>query len=281
MSLFTKLEATNSQGSLLTLQLGDISSGINIQDITGLDPVKATITSSSFANQDGAVYQSSRRDTRNIVITLELDPDPTVTNVLALRRYVYSQFVPKDYISLKFYVDDTDDASEDGYLIYGYVESCGAPMFVQDNIVTISVINVDPDFIDPVAKSITGITTADVTATDIPYAGTVPAGFVATISVNASESSLTMYYTDPGGNTWTMDFAYALLAGDVLTISTVPGNKYATLVRAGVTSSVLYGVSPQSVWPQFAPGDNKLQFHAADGASMPVSVAYTTKFGAL
>lgn len=279
--MFTKMEATNSQGSLLTLQLGDTSSGINIQDITGLDPVKATIVSTSFANQDGAVYQSSRRDTRNIVLTLELCPDPMVTNVLGLRRSIYDIFTPKDNISLKFYVDDTDDATEDGYFITGYVESCESPMMVQDPIVTISVINPDPDFVDPVVKTITGITTADVSATDMGYLGTVPSGFVATISPNASCSELTMYYTDPTGTIWTMDFAYALLAGDVLTISTVPGSKYATLVRAGVTSSVLYAVSPQSIWPQLAKGSNSLQFVAVGGGSFPVSVTYTARFGAL
>jgi hypothetical protein len=275
------MEATNSQGSLLTLQLGDQSTGINIQDITGLDPVKATIVTSSFANQDGTLYQSSRRDQRNIVIVLELVPDPSVTDMLSLRRYVYDIFTPEDYISLKFYVDNTDDASEDGYLIYGHVESCGAPMFVQDNIVTISVINEDPDFYDPVVKTITTMTTADTVSTDVGYTGTVSTGFTATISVNATCSEITMYYTDPRGNTWTMDIAYSFVAGDVISLSTVSGSKYLTLLRAGVTSSILYAASTQSIWANFAKGINKLQFHAVGGGSFPVSLSYTTRFGAL
>lgn len=280
--MFTKVEATNSQGSLLTLQLGDTSTGINIQNITGLDPVKATIVSSAFANQDGAVYQSSRRDTRNIVLTLELAPEPTLTDVLSLRRYVYDIFTPKDNVTLKFYVDNTDDASEDGYQISGYVESCGAPMFAQENIVTVSIINPNPDFIDPVVKTITGLTTSDVAATEMGYVGTVSSGFVATINVNASCAEITMYYTDPAGNGWAFDIAYALLAGDVLTFSTVPGNKYATLLRAGVTSSILFAIAPWSVWAQLAKGSsNKLRFVAAGGGSFPVSISYTNRFGAL
>jgi hypothetical protein len=282
--LFTKVEATNSQGSLLTLQLGDTSSGINIQNITGLDPVKATIVSSSFANQDGAVYQSSRRDTRNIVITLELDPDPNITDVLSVRRYVYSQFVPKDYISLKFYVDDTDDTSEDGYLIYGYVESCSSPMFVQDNIVTISVINTDPDFIDPVPKVTSGMTSADTTATHFPNSGTVSSGYVMTMNFNAAVSEFTIYYTDANLVNWSMDITYAFEVGDSLEISTMPGNKYATLTRAGVGSSILYAVSPQSVWSQLAPGDNWLRIYLSGDTSpgdITGSVTYTSRFGAL
>lgn len=280
--MFTKLEATNSQGSLLTLQLGDTSTGINIQNITGLDPVKATIVSSAFANQDGAVYQSSRRDTRNIVLTLELAPEPTLNDVFSLRRYVYDIFTPKDNVTLKFYVDNTDDSVEDGYQISGYVESCGAPMFAQDNIVTVSIINTNPDFVDPVTKTVTGLTTSDVAATEMNYAGSVPSGFVATINVNASCAELTMYYTDPTGNGWAFDLAYALLAGDVLTFSTVPGNKYVKLLRAGVTTSILYAVSTWSVWAQFEKGSsNKLRFVAAGGGSFPVSISFNNRYGAL
>lgn len=274
------MEARNSQGSLLTLQLGDTSSGINIQSVAGLDPVKATLVSSNFANQDGALYESSRRGTRNITMTLELDPDPTVSTVLALRRYVYSFFRPKDQIELKFYVDDTDDSVEDGYQIAGVVESCESPMFVQDPLVNISVLCFDPDFQDPIPVTVSGLTTADVSATTIAYPGTVDAGVVFTLNVNRSVSAFTIYYTDPSANTWTMDVAYAFVAGDVVTISTVPGDKYATLLRAGVTSSILYAISPQSVWFKFAPGSNGVRVNAT-GAGIPASLSYVKRYGEL
>jgi hypothetical protein len=274
------VEATNSQGSLLTLQLGDVSSGINVQNITGLDPVKATLVSSSFADQDGAVYQSSRRDTRNIVMTLEIDPDPTVMSVLALRRILYRQFRPKDQISLKFYVDDADDSIEDGYQISGVVESCESAMFSQTSVLTVSVICFDPDFYDPIPVTVTGLETTDSVATYFPYTGSVDTGITFVLNVNRSVSAFSLYYVDANLQTWTMDFAYALVAGDVVTISTVPGNKYASLVRAGVTSSVLYAISPQSVWPKFAPGDNWFRVYAS-GAAIPASVSYTKRYGEL
>lgn len=274
------MEVTNSQGSLLTLQLGDISDGINILDIAGLDPVKATLVSANFANHDGAVYQSSNRGSRNITLKLGLDPDPSVTSVLSLRRYVYSFFRPKDEITLKFYVDDTDDSVEDGYEIVGRVEYCNSPMFGPEPVVDISVLCFDPDFQDPVPVNVAGLTTADLAATVIAYPGTVPTGIVFKLNVNRSVASFTLSYTDPSGSIWTMDFAYAMVAGDVITISTIPGDKYATLVRAGVTSSVLYGVSPQSVWPELAPGNNSVKV-SASGAGIPASVSYIKRYGEL
>jgi hypothetical protein len=274
------MEVTTSQGALLTLQLGDESTGIDILDITGLDPVKATIVSSSFANQDGAIYQSSRRDTRNIVMKLGLDPDPAVTDVLTLRRYVYSFFRPKSQVTLKFYVDDADDTVEDGYQISGVVESCESEMFTQTPEVDISIINFDPDFIDPNPVTVTGMTTADTDATYFPYAGTVETGITLTLNINQSLTEFSLYYVDGSQATWTMDVAYPFVAGDLVTISTVPGSKFAQLTRAGVTTSILYAVSPQSVWAQLAPGDNWFRLFAS-GTSNPGSIAYSKRFGEL
>lgn len=279
--MFTKVEATNSQGSLLTLQLGDVSGGINVENITGLDPVKATLVSSSFANQDGAVYQSSRRDTRNIVLTLGLDPDPTLNTVLSLRRYVYSFFRPKDQITLKFYVDDTDDSIEDGYLIAGVVESCLSEMFAQEPVINISVMCFDPDFQDPIPVNVTELQSTDIVSTEVDYGGTTPTGLVFTVNVNQTLSEFSIYFVDPSNNTWSMDVSASFVTGDTVTISTVPGNKYATLLRAGVTSSILYAVSLQSTWYQFAPGTNRIRLHAASSTAMPGSFSYVKRYGEL
>lgn len=283
--MFTKVLVTTSQGNGLTLQLGDLSNGIVVKDISGLDPVKATLVSSSFANQDGGVYQSSRRESRNITMKLGLDPDPALSSLLALRRNVYSIFRPKSQVTLKFYVDDTDDAIEDGYQIVGYVETCQSPMFSADPEVDISIMCFDPDFIDPNAVMTYGMTSVDTNPTYFPYVGTVDTGYAATISVHAAISAFSLIYKDPGNHTWNMDFSIALAVGDYVRVVTTPGIKEATLTRAGVNSSILYAVSPQSTWAKFAPGDNHLQLYVAGdvvtGGSLSATIAYFKRFGEL
>lgn len=278
--MFTKTEVRNNRGGLLTLQLGGVSSGITVQDVSGLDPVKATIVSSAFANQDGAVYQSSRRETRNITFKLGLSPDPAVDTVRSLRRQVYNFFSPKSEVVMKFFVDDVDDSVEDGYQVLGRVESCESPMFTQEPIVNISIICFDPDFIDPIPVTLTGLSTTDVTPHHISYLGSSETGILLTLNVNRVLSQFTLYYTDANSVTWSMDVVGSFIAGDVVAISTVPGNKYATLVRSGVITPVLYAVSPQSIWPELAPGDNWLRVYAT-GAAIPATVTYTTRYGGL
>lgn len=274
------MEVTTSSGNLLTLRLGDVSNGLNLTNVTGLDPVKATLVSSNFSGQDGAQFQSATRTTRNITANVEFHPDPMITTVNTLRRQFYAFFRPKSKVTLKFYVDDTDDASEDGYQIVGYVEDCSAPMFSQTPGADISIICYDPDFVDPVPITVGGMTSADVSATTIAYPGTSPAGFVFTMNVNSAISEFTIYYTDPSENTYTMDFAASLLVGDHVIISTIPGQKYVNVIRAGVTSSYLYAISPQSTWPQLVEGNNTLRV-VASGTPSTASIIYNAKYGEL
>jgi hypothetical protein len=278
--LYTKLEVTTTQGDLLTLQLGDMSTGVNLVNITGLGPVKATLVSTSSASLDGTTFQNAKRGSRNITIQIKLDPDLSVTSVRAARNYVYDIFAEKSQITMKFFADDTDDSTEDGYVIVGHVESCDSDPFAAGiPTIDISVICDDPDFIDPIPVTVTTLTTADTDATLFAYAGTAPTGITFTVNINRTLTEFALYYVDPNLVTWTMDIAYDFEAGDTVTISTVPGlgNKYANLTRAGNTSSILYAVSTQSVWPQFVKGNNWLRFYA-EGAAIPTSVTYTKKF---
>jgi hypothetical protein len=280
--MFSKTEVRNSIGDLLTLQLGDTSSGIYIQEFTGLDPVKAAIVSSAFANRDGAVYQSSRRDTRNITIKLSLDPDPAVSTVRSLRQQLYNFFMTKSEVTLKFFVDEIDDSAEDGYQIVGRVESFASPMFAQEAVVDISIICFDPDFIDPVSVVLAGTTTAGTTPTHITYVGTSPAGILLNIEFDRACSGVTVYSGAPGMPTGSMDITIAggFLAGDIMSFSSNPGDKGAWLVRSGGSSPALYAIAPQAYWPILYPGDNTIRVYAS-GAAIPTSLSYNTRYGGL
>lgn len=279
--MFSKMVVVGdgSVGSL-TVQLGDVSNGINVKDIDGLDPVKATLTSSTFVNRPGAVFQSSQRITRNILIKLELKPDPATQTVRSVRQSIYNIFRPETQVLMKFYDDESESVVSDGYHILGRVETCEPPTsrFTQAPEVDISVICYDPDFFDPAVVTVSGMTTADVAATTINYIGTIETGLTFTVNVNRSLSEFQITYVDGNGQTWTMDVVSTFVAGDVITIVTTPGSKSATLVRAGVTSSVLYAVSPQSTWMKLAPGVNTIRF-SATGAAIPASVSYMNRFG--
>lgn len=273
--MLTKLDVSTSQGDLLTLQLDDDSTGFIVQDIEGLDPVKATLVSSAFAGMDGEKYQSGRREFRNIKIQLGLDPDPLVDSVRELRKRLYGYFMPKSEVTLGFYMEDGLHVN-----IVGRVETFESPLFTQEPVVDISIICYDPDFYDPTPVVVSGTTTASTLQTLFANNGEVDTGIVFTLNVNRTLTDFSIYHTPPSDDLRQLDFSGSLVAGDVLTISTVPGDKGATLVRSGTSSSVLYAISPQSSWIELAPGDNLLQVYAP-GAGIPYTIQYTTRYGGL
>lgn len=269
---------TEEGGEPLALPLQDISSGYSIQNIIGLDPVKATLVSTSFANLDGEQYQSARRDKRNIVFTLGYEPDFVSTTVRKLRNNLYSYFMPKADVWLRFYMDDEDN--EPPVDIQGKIESFDSPLFAKDPVVTISVLCFDPDFYVDGPVTITGNTVPDATETLVEYTGTVETGFLFTLSPTAPVSSFSIYNRTPDGNTRSLDFTSALAAGDILEISTVTGAKGAEITTGGNGSPILYGISPYSDWVKLYPGDNFIRIYA-DGVPQPFTIEYNTRYGGL
>ncbi len=272
--MLTLLEV-RGQGGTLSLPLDDSTLGYDVQDIQGLDPVKASLVSSSFAQRDGAQFQSARRDTRNITLQLGLSPDYAIATVRSLRAALYQFFMPKSDISLRFFVDD--DLVVD---IAGTVESMESAMFTKEPVVNVSIMCWDPDFLESNEIVVSGSTTSGTTDTTIEYTGTVESGFEFTLNVDRTMSGFTIYYQRPDGTSEQMDVEASLIAGDAFTISTLSGNRYAQLTRSGLQSSMLYAVSPFSTWPEFLPGTNLFRVYAS-GAAVPYTVTYTRRYGGL
>lgn len=274
-----KVEVTNSRGDLLTLTLADISNGYIVEEITGLDPVKASIVSSNFATMDGQQYQASSRDVRNITIKLGYAPNYSIDQTIRdLRTQLYDYFMPDEEVSLAFYMEDGVTAS-----IAGRVETCEAPLFSQEPQMDISILCMNPDFIgtDLVAIHDT-FTTTDTSAHTINYTGTVRTGLTSIkFTAATSITDVSIYHTSPTGVLRTMLISAPLVLGDVVNICTIKGQKSITLTRSGVTSSLLWAVSPQSDWIQLERGSNQFYLNASETTPSAVWVDYYNRYGGM
>lgn len=283
--LLDSFKVTNARGSVLEFPFEDPSTGFVVKNIDGLGPVKANMVSSAFAGLDGEQYHSSRRQARNLVLTLGLEPDYAVTSVQALRDQLYDFFMPKSKAILDFHQFDKFSESiltqERTLNIEGRIESCDPVIFVQDPIMDISLLCFDPDFVDLTPRQAAGATVSNLTENIVSYDGTVDTGVVFTLRPNRSFPDFTIFHRPPDGSLMTIDFAYPLVAGDVLEISSVPGSKYVKVTRAGVQSSILYAISPQSGWLTLQPGDNRIRVYESTGAPIPYTIDYTDKYGGI
>lgn len=264
------------RGQTLTMPLADDSQGIRVEEIEGLDPVKATLVSTSFANMDGEQHHSSRREARDIKITLGLLPGVSAASVRDIRNYLYGFFMPKSVVTLRFTMSDGLKVD-----IVTHVEDFGGAMFTDEPKAVIDLRCFDPDFYVPEPVRISSSTTMSTNQTPIDYKGTVETGAQIVMPINRPINAFEIYHRPPDGVLRTMGFQAPMQAGDVLTITTVPGQKSVMVNRVGVgIISLLYGLSPQSPWLEIQPGLNDFQIYA-EGAAIPYTIEYTTKYGGL
>lgn len=278
--MLTQVEVTTSLGNVLTLPLQDTSQGYSIRDISGLDPVKATIVSSSYANVDGEQYHHSRREARNIVFKLGLEANFVSNTVSGLRAYLYKIFMPKTQVSIRFW-----DVEVGGIVdIQGRVESFECPLFTAKPEATISIICGDPDFISPeptvVKRNTFGAIHYDTPPID--YTGTVDTGLIFTFLAPKSFEEVSLTHKGPDGTLSSMDYVGDLATNDLLLINTNPGSKQITVTRAGTSlaKSELDELSPYSNWIRLHPGSNRIEL-VTDAFSSTFEVSYYNRYGGL
>ncbi len=271
-----KVEVRTGLGQLLTLTLANASNGFLVKDILGVDPVKANLVSSTFANLDGARFQASRREVRNILFKVGIKPDYVLKTARDLRLQLYSFFTEKTEVSLRFYMEDGLTVN-----IMGVVESFEAPFFTQEPEANISVVCYDPDFLALTPIEVVGDTVSTLTEFDIDYEGSMPTGFTFVLNVDRSDLGAFTIYQRPADNVLRQfDFAADLDSGDILTVNSVRGNKFITLNRSSTLSSLLYGKSSASPWLELQPGTNHMRIYAT-GAGVPYTFTYTPRYGSL
>jgi hypothetical protein len=273
--VLTRIEVTNRRGNILSFSMEEDDTGYQIAEVEGLDPVKAELTSTSYASTDGEQFQSAKRGARNLKIKLDLDPDFEADTYTTLRNRLYSFFMPKYPVKLRLF--QTTGLYVD---ISGIVEETSAPLFEQDQTVDISIMCYQPDFTDPRIITLEGFTVDDSTNTTINYPGTVETGTVLTLNLNRDLTEFTIYNMDEGGNLYQLDFTGDLLDGDILVVSSLRGSKGIKLNRLATESSYLYGRSAQSSWINMDEGLNQFRVYA-EGDPIPYELEYVIRYGGL
>lgn len=269
-----KLDITNRRSMTLSLSMFENESGYQIADIEGLDPVKANLVSTSYAKQNGEQYQGSTRGARDVKIFIDLQPDGEST-FTSLREGLYTYFMTQSEVRLRFH-------KESGLFVdlVGVVETHSSPSFKEDPQVTISIHCHQPDFLDPRVVIREGSSVDGSTNTAIVYPGNLEASTILRLFINRELEDFTVYNTPEDGILRQLDFSGALLDGDELIISSIRNAKGITLIRSSVTSSFLWGRTPQSAWIELFEGVNQFRVYAS-GDPIPYELEYVVRYGGI
>lgn len=248
---------------------------IQIRNIEGLGPAKASVNTSPIGSVDGDSYVGSKVGSRNIVLTLHPNPDWVNWMISDLRDLFYKYFLPKMPTRLVFESDNRPPVE-----ISGYVETVEPTPFSRDPETQISIICPYPYFttVDPFI--LTGVSTD--MPLEIEYDGSVETG----INVEISHS-LTPIPTLLGVQIGDPSESYFRVAASVsssmyLSMSSLPGQKYVQNIAqgSGVITNLLSKVQEGSEWPNLQPGLNQFSV-VGDKGVQDWRLTYFERFGGL
>lgn len=253
---------------------------VHIRNITGLEPVKAEITTVPSGTSRGETFQGASTPKRNIVLTLGLSPDWSTQTMSSLRQLLYAYFMTEQWCKLRFISDEIPTTD-----IEGYVESFEPNMFSQDPEVQISIINPRPDFIEIDASILTGVVDDGTDEYVIEYLGTVDAG----LELRVDRSVALPAYSGPVTITIKNSAGVQAITVDPVTINTeksykmssVQGSKRVqneSLLGDGAVTNLLKVKS--GVWPMLEPGENLISV-AAEEPGQVWTLAFFNRFGGL
>lgn len=278
--------ATNYLGESLVMGIGDPDeSGLLISSIDGIGPGEAEISTTELAATDGAVYNSSRIASRNIVINIIFEGNPTIED----SRYLsYRLFPLKKPINLAFLTDGR------ALQIDGYVENNEPSIFDAQEGTSISIICPNPFFYSLGQESVLfygiepmfefpfcndSLTSNLLILSEIRmkyenvmyYEGDAETGVIIRIHFLGPATNISIYnvVTRAIMKIDTTKLAAivgsAIRASDDLIISTITGKKAVTFWRDGKSYNVLNSVDRNSDWLKLDVGENVLAFTAETG----------------
>lgn len=277
--MLTKVEVYNERGAMLSLPLQG-GTTFKVQEIRGLDPVKASINTSKVANLDGEVYTGAQGEKRNIVLTLGLAPNYATNDVESLRAMLYPYFMPKSKVLMYLY-----STGRETVCIEGWVEDFVSPIFAQDPQVQISIICPDAAFYSLTQTVVSGVNTQgdDLSTTHLEYPGTLPTGFVFKLKpTGVVNGVLHLYHTAIATALFSVGLP-ALSANTEFWISTVPGRKqvYVKDKTTGIQTNQMPTMVAGSVWSQLIPGGNDVCANLLGTYVVPWDLSYIAKYGGL
>ena len=225
-------------------------SSLLIKKVSGLNPPDRSLFIGDYS-QDGGIYQGRRVGNRNVVFTIDLNPNPALgESVASLRQSLYKAFIDPqtdgDYLKVVFH----EDNNRETYLV-GYCEKFETELFDSETMCQISMICPDPYL----RNNEDVILSLDTGWVQVPftYEGTAETGFTTRIYVTSPTNYITLHNN---GKTMKLENTLGYEIDDLIIINTSRGQRSITLTKpADVTST------PTDYVPTSSYGNMSLVFY--------------------
>lgn len=279
--MFT-LKVENQKNEILNLTN---NKNYDVIKIDGLAPPATALNFTPLVNLDGSIYNSGRLDNRNIVITIVLHGD-----IERNRINLYNYFPIKRKTRL-YFKNETRDVYIDGYIetfecdFFELGEKvqisilCPNPYFKSTDTTVITFANQVDLFEFPFSIDAEGIPFSELVISNTTYYnnGDIDIGMIITLHALENQILNPVIFNNTTNQKFGLN--WDLYEGDVITISTIAGEKSVKLLRNGVTTNIINSVQQGSSWLQLVSGINELSYQCDEGASaLQISISAVNIF---
>lgn len=282
----------NHLGDVLVLELASPEkSGLLVDSVTGLGQVGANINSSKIAGSDYSVVNSAYLGERNIVFKIkyvgyDAEEDEDLTDKMFPTKTTVSIICKTDLVEV--YTQGTVEKNEptifsdkpDGAGCQISI-MCPDPYWYELDNITTPFGGIEPLFEFPFHSDIEGFgddkiefgNIRVIKEKSIYYTGEADEGITISVHALGQVRDLVFYNLDqrkqlPVSDSIITDITGSgIVQGDNIVISSVRGNKYATLTRNGVTYNIINALAVNKIiqWFELVRGNNLLAYSATTG----------------
>lgn len=138
----------NPNGDTILMNLNGLEQGpFSLWSIEGLDQGEADIHVTELATMDGAIFNSSRQNSRELTLTMLLNwPSEANRGIQWAREQVYKYFPLKKKVKVIIYLDDYDNGGIKAFATEGYVKSNPVDIFAKQCAARVTILRTDTYF---------------------------------------------------------------------------------------------------------------------------------------
>lgn len=265
-----------------------LTESLLLREVTGLNPPAIDLFIGEYA-RDGGFYGGRRVGQRNVVLTIDLNPNPALGETTqGLREFLYRTFIDPavrdDHLQLLIH-----DQAGGLRSLYGYVDTFETELFTTETVAQISIVCPDPYIVDAVETELVS-PTGTWLVVPFTYSGSAETGLETEIHISADHGKLNI-----NNNGFVMSLTHPFVVDNVVYVNTNRGDRqirlstlanvdamraanprlttkqiWEKLVEAGQTTSLLSKLSLESPWLELHDPNNKLRVY---GTTFTDSVA--------
>lgn len=219
-------------------------SGLHIRDVTGIDAPDFNVNLAPTANNQTSIYNGTRSQNRQIVITAAIRPDyATGRSVSDIRESISKLALPDEDLGESIRLDFIEGDDTIHKYTWGYISKIESPPYAKEPLIQITIECVPIHFVAPYNLTYT-INSQKV---ELNPRGSAPSKVKVTIEI-ISGNTRNVHVRKNDKVIFKLNGSDLLIAGDEIVIDTNPDKMLCRYSRGTAVYNILKFVSKDSKW---------------------------------